>query len=654
MITYRPHIDGLRAIAVLSVIIFHLNEDWLPGGFVGVDIFFVISGYLISRLIFKELELTGKFSYKRFYIRRIRRLFPAMFASIGLSFIAAYFLLSPQYLLDFVQSAVWAVLSVSNIYFWFSTDYFDNSANFKPLLHTWSLGVEEQFYLLWPFALVLLYQLGKRRSLIIAIIVAGVASLVLNLLLFAYRGDLTSWFAVKDFSAAVDVDASAFYWLPFRVFEFAIGAVLIFIDWEKQKSSIRVASFLLGLAMLVASFLYLHEELDFPSYHALIPCLAAALIIISGSKHLFAVLLTNRLAVGIGLISYSLYLVHWPIIVFYKLTLLREAEISDFVLMFVGALLLATLFYKFVEQPFRTTRQADESMPSKKRADNLVFLVGSLLATLLVGAASAHAYVNKGWAARYPEEIMAQITRDPKEYVELFSTSKPYYDGPFENNGKPKLLLIGDSMSADFINALVQGGSISELDVTALRISHQCYNIFPLDEATYRNIYAGKSPVCRAEHQKIMNEEALIKQADTVILAAYWFDQKVQSHIGKTVKYLKDLGVKNVMILGQKQQAFDGTHLLGTYPLALLKRLRLPPNPKTTQLNNLLKQHEQNYRYFDLLDQFCDDAGCRQSTDEGYVIVFDRIHMTPEGSAYVGRNFKQLDWFQEILNSAQD
>ena len=655
MITYRPHIDGLRAIAVLSVFVFHLNKEWLPGGFIGVDVFFVISGYLISRLILKELELSQQFSFKRFYIRRLRRLFPAMLATFFVCFIGAYYLLSPQYLLDFVKSVVAAVLSVSNIYFWASTDYFDSSAYFKPLLHTWSLAVEEQFYLLWPLALVLLYRFGKRPSLRTAIILIGLASLIINLLLFGFRADITAWFEVTDFSASVDVDATAFYWLPFRVFEFAIGAILIFSDWEKRSSNLRLMSFLIGIALLVFSLFFLEEGMDFPSYNALYPCLGAALIIISGSNHLFSALLTNRMFIGIGLISYSLYLVHWPIIVFYKLTLLREPGASDYLIMFVTALALATLMYKFVEQPFRKPREAQPNHhePSKQGL-NKGFIMGSAAAALLLISLSGHAYLNQGWVARYPQEVMSQITRDPKEYIQLFASSKPYYTGPFEENGNPKVLMIGDSMSADFINALVQGGSIDELDVTFLRISHQCFNIFPLDEATYQEIYGTKSSVCRAQHEAVMAEEELIKQADTVILAAYWFDEKVQSHIGKTVAYLKELDVPNVMVLGQKQQAFDGIHLLGSYPLALLKSLRLEPNPKTLSLNNQLKQQVGDFVYFDLLDQFCNESGCRQATDEGYVIVFDRIHMTPEGSAYVGRNFKQLPWFKKILESVDN
>jgi len=645
MVSYRPHIDGLRAIAVLSVIVFHLNKEWLPGGFVGVDIFFVISGFLISKIILKELEQTSNFSYKNFYIRRFRRLFPAMVATFIFSIAAAYFLLSPQYLADFSKSTIAAVFSVSNFYFWANTNYFDTSAYFKPLLHTWSLAIEEQFYMFWPLTMVLLYRRWSQSGLLKAIVIIGILSLMLNLVLFGFRSDISSWFSINYLSVSFDVDATAFYWLPFRVFEFAIGAALIFIDWDKCTRFTRMTCFIVGFGLLVYSLIFLHEGLDFPSYYALIPCVATALIIVSGSDHIFAKMLSNRLLISIGLISYSLYLVHWPVIVFYELSLLREASITDYMIMVAITFVSALLLYKFVEQPFRKPRQSANSAV----LGNRTFLVTCFGSMLVVVGVSAHAYIKDGWASRYPVEVMSQITRDPQEYVRLFADSEPYYSGPFENNGKPKVLLIGDSMSADLINAMVEGGSIDKLDVTSLRVWHQCYNIFPLDDATYREIYGSKHAVCRAQHESVMREKTLIQQADTVILAAYWFNDKVQSHIGKTVAYIKDLGVSNVMVLGQKQQAFDGTHLLGSYPLALLKKLRLQPNPKTTQLNKLLKSNAKNFFYFDLLDEFCNDDGCRQSNDDGYVIVFDRIHLTPEGAAYVGRNFEKREWFKRIM-----
>ena len=167
---YRPDIDGLRAIAVIAVVVFHLSEKLLPGGFVGVDIFFVISGFLITRLIHQEITRSNEFSFSHFYMRRVRRLYPAMLATFTLSILLAYLLLAPQHLVDFGRSLIFAVLSFSNVYFWQSADYFDFASQSKPLLHTWSLSVEEQFYMLWPLTLLVLSK-SKRSATIIAFII---------------------------------------------------------------------------------------------------------------------------------------------------------------------------------------------------------------------------------------------------------------------------------------------------------------------------------------------------------------------------------------------------------------------------------------------------------------------------------------------------
>jgi len=228
MIAYQPHIDGLRAIAVLSVLIFHLNESWLPGGFVGVDIFFVISGYLITKLIIREIDQSGGFSFKGFYVRRVRRLFPAMAATFALSLVAAYFILSPAHVIEFAKSLISAIFSVSNIYFWNTAGYFDSDSSFKPLLHTWSLAVEEQFYLIWPLLLFLIYRCLGKAALIVAVIAISLLSLALNLAVFENRAEIMTWWNAS-FDRELDLDATAFYLLPFRVFELGIGAGLVFV-----------------------------------------------------------------------------------------------------------------------------------------------------------------------------------------------------------------------------------------------------------------------------------------------------------------------------------------------------------------------------------------------------------------------------------------
>lgn len=215
--TYHRHIDGLRAISVLSVIFYHFGQPLFSGGYVGVDIFFVISGFLITKLILSELENTGTFNFKRFYIRRMRRLIPALLATLVGSLLCAAILYSPEQLSAFGKSLSSAILSVSNILFWTESGYFDADSHLKPLLHTWSLSVEEQFYLFWPAILVFFIGAQRNHSKIIyTLLFIGFFSFILNAIWV--NGNFDS-----------DYKSTIFYLTPFRIFELTLGALAIFI-----------------------------------------------------------------------------------------------------------------------------------------------------------------------------------------------------------------------------------------------------------------------------------------------------------------------------------------------------------------------------------------------------------------------------------------
>ena len=220
MIKYRPEIDGLRGIAVLGVLLFHLGVQQLSGGYVGVDVFFVISGYLITRLIRSDVR-AGTFTFTRFYVRRTRRLFPALFFTLVLCLVAGCLLLSPGHLENFAGTLIASILSVSNIQFWQQSGYFDLESSLKPLLHTWSLGVEEQYYLFWPWLLVFLTRRFARHTFAI-ILIGGICSFCLNLVFYNSS------------------HATIFYLLPFRAFEFAIGALTLWIEERRSKAILHL------------------------------------------------------------------------------------------------------------------------------------------------------------------------------------------------------------------------------------------------------------------------------------------------------------------------------------------------------------------------------------------------------------------------------
>jgi peptidoglycan/LPS O-acetylase OafA/YrhL len=334
---HLSHVDGLRALAVLSVIFFHFGIPGFSGGYIGVDIFFVISGFLITRIIVAEIELTGHFSFINFYKRRVRRLFPALLFVLILTSLAALLLFTPENLVQYGGSLASAALSVSNVLFWYESGYFDAASHLKPLLHTWSLSVEEQFYMVWPLLLLLMASKSKK---IAAIITLGAVSFALN------------YYYVN--AAQPGFESVLFFLTPFRVFEFSFGAICVYLEknYPANRSTLEFTA-LLGLALIAYSFFTLDQSSLFPYLNALPCCAGTALVILSRGSVISKLCLENKLAVAIGLLSYSLYLVHWPIYVFARYIFIDVSSVAMILAMFIGSLLLAVISYFYIERPFR-------------------------------------------------------------------------------------------------------------------------------------------------------------------------------------------------------------------------------------------------------------------------------------------------------------
>lgn len=338
---YFPHVDGLRAVAVMGVIFAHYHIPGFPGGFLGVDVFFVISGYLITRMIAQEKGRTGTFSYRRFYIRRIRRLMPAAFATIALTLVAFYPILGPSDLKSLLRSVPFVLASLANFNYYSEVGYFDTAAQFKPLLHTWSLAVEEQFYLIWPTLLLL--ALRFRRFLFAFSIALAGASVLAAELRFS-----------EDF-------ASVYYLLPFRAFELLVGSVLAIIMADQSPcfrdihlgTRMESALAFVGLALVIISFLAFDETSRLPGVLSLVPCFGTALIIAYGQAGGVGKFLTFRPIIWIGLISYSLYLVHWPIMVYVSYRLPDMPSLEVRLILVPVAIALGAISHRFIEEPFR-------------------------------------------------------------------------------------------------------------------------------------------------------------------------------------------------------------------------------------------------------------------------------------------------------------
>lgn len=651
MLKYRPDIDGLRAIAVGSVVLYHLDESLLSGGFVGVDIFFVISGYLITKLIIGEIVSSGDFSFKNFYLRRIRRLFPALFVTMLFCLCVGYFILSPTHLVELSQSLVSAIFSVSNIFFWSVAGYFDSDSSLKPLLHTWSLSVEEQFYLLWPLILLGLASLRRPRVIPAFIIIVGLLSLLLNEVFFAHQARITAWFGTEDNQAVLNVPSTVFYWLPFRVFEFAIGAILVWPNRSlisRLSKSWRFSSemiFGIGLAMVIWAIFGFDDKMEFPSSAALVPCVGAALIIFSGPSHQLSLILSNRLMVGVGLISYSLYLIHWPLIVFYRYWMGSDLTQIECVGLVLVALLVAFFMYRLVEQPFRKPKSsAGSSNPA-----NRPFLLGTLFAVIAIVSVSVNAVASKGWLWRYPADMVAQLSYKKGDYTEYFWANIHKFNRDFSRSDKPKVLVVGDSMAAGLMNVLVAGEAHKELDLVSLLVGENCKTMFGLTDQDYQAVYAGAKEICQREHNEILAKSQLFSEADTIILATYWWEEHNLKYIPSTVEYLQTLTAAKVKVLGLKVQQSDGIRFLSKHAFSpQVDKLRTPLNPKARRINQILKRQASNYDYFDLLGLFCNEQGCQRITKERYAIIFDGTHFSEHGARFVAAKLKYQPWFSEL------
>jgi peptidoglycan/LPS O-acetylase OafA/YrhL len=451
---YRADIDGLRAVAVLSVLAFHIGIGRAQGGYVGVDVFFVISGYLISSIIFSEIA-TSRFSLASFYERRIRRIFPALFAMLAVSSVFAYVYLLPSELVDYAKSTLAATTSTSNFYFWQHSGYFDAPTS-QPMLHTWSLAVEEQFYVSFPLFLVLVRKLFPSR-LRLSVVVLFLTSLILSgVLVWRNQG-------------------TAFYMPYTRAWEILLGTMLSLGMFPRLSSAwLRNVATLAGIGLITFSVLFYFRDTVFPGFSALVPCVGSALIIGAGESgsSLVGKVLAWRPVVFVGLISYSLYLWHWPVIVLRQMGLLigvsavaahvpglhLSSHQFDVLLEVSIAFLLAVLSWKFVEQPFRSGVLRLKGRP--------LFAFASVAMCILIGV-SLWTVVAGGFRGRFPAgalEIASAL--DGNNETQSMRTGSCFIttEFPFEvykndvclhqDPDRKNYLLLGDSHSAMLWQAL--------------------------------------------------------------------------------------------------------------------------------------------------------------------------------------------------------
>lgn len=623
---YRPDIDGLRAIAVISVIFYHFNVSLFSGGFVGVDTFFVISGYLITKGLL-EKQYDGKFDFYDFYYRRIRRLIPALLTTIVASYIAAYILFSPADFKQMSGSTVYALSGLSNFFFWMESGYFDTSSIVKPLLHTWSLSVEIQFYIIWPVLLLLITKLTQRTlfaTLLLTIFGAISAVLYLN----------------KDSSGA-------FYLTPFRIYEFLFGAIILLVERFKSHKHIYDAAYLFGLGLIIYSItLFNIKTTVFPGLSAMVPAAGASLMIYGGANTKFSLPLSSTLATKIGEISYSLYLVHWPLLVFTSYVVFDEISATGTFALFATTFALALCLYFLIEKPFRSTAKSKLSRPK--------FGMAIMSGTAIVMSISASSWAMDGWDWRLPDSIrnITQINRgELDKYVWERHDALNLKEGFDLSSNKERILVIGDSQAADLVNMLAEGGHTKESDIVSRSLWSNCSTFYVEkgDEEkffTKINTMTIQSPdliePCKVKMARAMDPK-LLDNADRIYIAFRWNPETIDYN-EKAFEKISSMTKAKVYVFGRKnlsKSSIDIVTALGRTSGISHFAARFK-DEETKSLNEKLSK-TRHIIFVDLMQIICpNNTSCAVLSPKDRPLFFDTAHLTQDGAQYFGADIGTL------------
>jgi len=530
---YRPDIDGLRAVAVVAVILFHAKVPGFTGGFVGVDIFFVISGFLITSIIVRQLQ-AGTFSLTQFWERRIRRIIPVLFVVLLATAIAGYWLiLYPLDYLDFGQSLVAQAVFLSNIFFLRKSDYFAGPAEASPLLHTWSLAIEEQFYVLFPILLIVLWKLG-RRVVLYVMAALFVASLAWGQWLLIHGEAAFSIPFLPPLWASADNATASFYLLPTRAFELLIGVILALLAIKLFNRSLANCLAGVGVALLLGSIFFFSGATVFPGAAALVPTVGTTLLILAhtGGSTIIRGALSAPPVVWVGLLSYSLYLWHWPALVLGRYYFQTETLDAVQTVGLLGLTLsLSIVTYTFVETPLRGFR---------RDASRGAVVMAGLGALAVLGGVGYYIMTNNGLPERTPH-APAQLALGATDFgpywnpcfVHSFElTFDPCRFGP--EQGNVQHIVLGDSHGGAALPGLSLAADATDTPVDTY-ISAGCS---PLHPVTFRDPEARCATIYDLALDRIIQDDIT-----DVLLVSRWTNY---TDIAKDPEQAKDMFVANV------------------------------------------------------------------------------------------------------------
>ena len=630
LIKYRPEIDGLRAIAVLSVVFYHADfifngHNPIPGGFLGVDVFFVISGYLITSIILREVE-QGSFSYLSFYERRARRILPALFLVMLATIPFAWNTLLPDAMLDYSSSALSSLFMVSNYTFAYADSYWGEPSALKPLLHTWSLSVEEQFYVFFPIFILILWRTAKKS------IFKVMALLFFVSLIYAEYMRRTN----PEF---------AFFLLPSRGWELMAGALLAKGKGFSFLKNIPLKKLMpcIGMAMVIIPIFMFSKNTPHPSLLTLIPVLGTVILIqFANQEELIGRALSAKPVVAIGLISYSLYLWHFPVFAFDRI-INGELTLQDKLINILASLILATLSYFLIE---KTTR--NKNITSKTVFFSLVSISFVVLLTFNIQVIRTD-----GYESRFVDfsKLVKYLNYDFKEdflsHKCFLHKEDMLLDEPFskceynaESGNKPTLMLWGDSNAAHLVPGIRKVYQ-NEYDLL-IRTSTGC--------GAFIGLEVRARPNCREITDDIL-KLAIKTKPQKLIIAGLW---KIEFPplLEKTLMALLDAGVSNIEIIGPAPrwkhslpQALINYGKTKKQTRALPKYLTDPTHQKIFEIEAALKAMTKNLdvKYTSILDLVCKPKlGCLTHTDsDNSLIQWDYGHLTSSGSIYIMQQIKK-------------
>ena len=610
---YRSEIDGLRGLAVIMVIAHHVGLSWLPGGFLGVDIFFVISGYLITANIQRDLS-AQIFSLREFFIRRIRRILPALIVVLVISSLFAYYLFPPENLRRFSESLLFTTVFGSNYYFAYESGYFDIASNYKPLIHTWSLGVEEQFYLLFP--LVMMWAHKTQRTLAVLMVI-----LIVSLGLAEYGARMfPEW---------------NFYSIHSRAWELMLGAVVAVLSHRGPPTyligKIRLLSTLYGfgiVAVVVPAFFITDNDLV-PGLIAVIPVLGAALVLgLSGHSKAFTFGLNSRLLVLVGILSYSLYLWHQPVLVFGRYWFGNNLEAQHFAGLLALCFLGASATYVLVERPARNR----VLWPDVKVVSLIAVLMMTLIA-MSIWLRYADVAVKRDPGTPFGEIGHTEFhDRTELEFSQCQNVYALYGVEVWKSvvrchqagAGEPTIIFLGDSHA-------------EQLFVGAAQL---------LAEPSIYLIRAGDPDIFAPSFKGIHHYMMSTKDVDTVVYSAMW-NEKIKDmgwrtfaeHVIRTVEWLVDQDIHVVLVMDIPFYPFDPSQCL--YYRDLDERqcdqdvsIHLDQQKEYQQLFTRLAEHPA-IELINLSDLFCTDDSCSMTKD-GTMLYRDFNHLNWEGALLAG------------------